>query len=679
MSGVGPGFSITTAAVLCVDVLDDPLGLGRDAFPSTLAFAAGSEDDPASLVATSAVRAAYLTVKRLRKRIGTPSEWERIGALARRDPDGFRYALIVALGPGTAKPLADVVLNGKLPPSQKLSRRARRRQQLRRFRTPARAVVVPAIQLRRLAARISQPTGLFVVVAGPDGVGKSSLAANLPDACSGLFRRSARHHSRPGLLPRPGAVLGRPAADVTQPHARLPHGRLLSAALVCYHWLDFMLAYALRVAPFRARTGLVVVERGWWDLAVDPTRYRIGAPRRFVAALGRLLPRADLTLVLTAPEEVIRSRKPELPRDELARQQLSWRQTLPARETPVFVDAGKPEQEVSKRARDIVVAHLEERTLARVGAGWASLPPGAQSRWRLPRGPRTLARAALGVYYPNTTRGLFGWQAARVFASMGGFRLLPRSSAPPKPLREALAPHLPPRSTYAVAKASHPGRYTALIVDERGCPHAIAKLATDEMGRTALAREADMLESHARLLAPPLMAPVIVGRSEGVLVLEHARWRARRQPWVLPAEVAHALGASFPATSDERGGSPRAFSHGDFTPWNLLRTADGWLVVDWEAARGGAPAFHDVFHFFVQAHWLLKRPRADELYEGLDGKGSVADAIAAYAEGAGIDPASARPLFESYLRSVPEVAGGADWRLRAILVRQRLLHGLAQR
>ncbi len=112
--------------VLCVDVLDDPRGLGRDAFPSTLAFTEDGDSSADADVAAPAVRAAYLTVKRLRKRIRTDAQWRIIASLAREDPEGYRRTLAATLGATTAEQLATSVLESDGAPPEWLCRRARR-------------------------------------------------------------------------------------------------------------------------------------------------------------------------------------------------------------------------------------------------------------------------------------------------------------------------------------------------------------------------------------------------------------------------------------------------------------------------------------------------------------------------------------------------------------------------
>jgi hypothetical protein len=658
--------------VVCLDIIDDPLGLGRDGFP-TARFATGSEP-----TAPPEVQAAYLTAKRVRKGLLGEDEWSRIGKLAGADPERYQAALEAVVGPRIAAMLAGPALEGR-PPDPATRLKARRLQWLRRYRTPGRALGGLAIGARRELERVLRPTGLLVLVVGPDGSGKSALADELPARLGGMFRRQRRVHWRPGLLPRPGAVMGREVADPTRPHARPAHGRAASLALLGYYWADFLVGGWLRLMPFRARTGLVVMERGWWDMAVDPHRYRLRVPGRLVRTLGALLPSPDLTLVLESPPAVLRGRKAELPEAELERQAAAWRQALPGRLHRLRLDVSRPLEAVVGEAREEVVRLLEARAVARLGAGWAGLPGRSSPRWLVPRGPRRAAAAALAIYQPMTSRARTGWQAARLLASLGGLRLLARGAAPPPEVREALAPHLPPGGTLAVARVIHPdrGRYVALLLDRGGDVRALAKVGTDPAAAAELRREAEAIGTFGGLLPPPVAAPRVLADDGGVLLLEAVSWRPRRCPWLLDADVAHALGVLAGAGATD-GDAPARPAHGDFAPWNLLRTPDGWVLIDWEDASAAHPRFFDLCHYVVQGHAMLGRPSMEAIVDGFRGGGGwVGQAVGAYAEGAGLPVGEAEQALKSYL-------GTIETRLRPMGVgerdgwprRQRLLEQL---
>lgn len=632
---------------VAIDTLSDADGLGQEGFPTSLL--SDMEHHP-----PSALRAAYLTAKRLRKGSTSPQEWATVQRLANEDPAAYRQVLSRTIGRRAAGLLYSPVLGGRLPDLAQL-RRARRLQLLWRFRSPARVIVASLLGARRAFERVTQPTGLLVLLAGPDGSGKSTLADRLPQLCANMFTGQARCHWRPGLLPRPGSLVRRNEADPTAPHARPPHSRPFSCALLGYYWLDFLLGGWLSLWPSRLRTRLVVIERGWWDIAVDPKRYRLDVPGWLVHGLGTFLPRPDLALVLEADPQVLAQRKAELAEDEVARQMSAWKNALPSTVHRAHLDASRSSDVVADETRRRIQRLLETRTMSRLSAGWLTLPRRGPSRWLLPRGPRAAARAALAVYHPMTGRGRLGWEAARLWAASGALRLLPRGEGPPRPVVKALAGHLPPRSTIAVARMTHPGRgrYLALVVGEQGQLHAVAKVATDAEAAQALDEEADRIQAVGQLLPPPLSAPGILCREPGLLLLEAVDWRPRRSPWRLEEEVAHALGA-FYSNGAQEGQQLLGPAHGDCAPWNLLQTQDGWVLIDWEDASAEQHPYFDLCHYLVQAHALLGRPSSRVLLEGFrEGKGWVGRTVRAYADGAGVPAGQAEAALRSYLISSP--------------------------
>ncbi|HYZ78724.1 MAG TPA: phosphotransferase [Gaiellaceae bacterium] len=216
---------------------------------------------------------------------------------------------------------------------------------------------------------------------------------------------------------------------------------------------------------------------------------------------------------------------------------------------------------------------------------------------------------------------------------------------------ERLAPYLSPRTTIAVAESDHPGRFVALIIGEQGNCHGLAKIATDSTGRLALGNEARALDSLAKLLPLPLSAPRLLARDTGLLLLEPVRWVPRRNPADLPDEVARAMGAFFAAHG---AGDQMGPTHGDFAPWNLLETGGGWVLVDWEEARDRDRPFFDLFHYLFMAHQNLAAFSRQDFLDGLEGKGRIGRAIAAYAEGADLRDVDLRELLIFYLRSSSE-------------------------
>jgi hypothetical protein len=207
-------------------------------------------------------------------------------------------------------------------------------------------------------------------VGGPDGVGKTTVCEAL---IGGVLADAQVLHVRfPGLLPRRDPEARRAirlgpggTPDLTRLRLYPPtYPAWKTHVKTVYLWVDFLLGWLVHVRPLVRRGGWVIFERGWWDHAVDPRRYRLRPPAALLAALGRFVPRADLIFVLHAPPEVIHRRRPELTEEELGRQMAAWRELLPPRQARIYLDTSAPLPEMIERAEAAVRA-LPERAAPR--------------------------------------------------------------------------------------------------------------------------------------------------------------------------------------------------------------------------------------------------------------------------------------------------------------------------
>jgi thymidylate kinase len=175
-------------------------------------------------------------------------------------------------------------------------------------------------QGKRIAERWLRPTGLLVAIIGPDGAGKDTVIAGLCDGIDSAFRRTKRFHWRPHVLfPR------KDAPAVTDPHSKSARGPILSSLYLIGFVLDYWIGYALRVRAALSRGTLVVFDRYFYDVIVDPRRARFGGPKWLPALLARFVPLPELILLLDADEQVMFARKRELSVPELRRQRQIYR------------------------------------------------------------------------------------------------------------------------------------------------------------------------------------------------------------------------------------------------------------------------------------------------------------------------------------------------------------------
>jgi thymidylate kinase len=211
--------------------------------------------------------------------------------------------------------------------------------------------------LRRIR-RWFQPTGILVVVLGPDGVGKSTLVVELLENLRPVFRRYQTFHWRPQFI----APQKHSGNATTTPHAEPVRGTLGSVAHLFLFLLDYWLGYLFLLRPFLARTGLIVFDRYFHDIFIDSKRYRYGGPLWLPRLLAPLVPPPDLLfLVLDAEEEVILARKQEVAPDDLHRLRAAYAQ-LPGKfgcARVVRTDSGL--QESLFDATRTIASYMEER------------------------------------------------------------------------------------------------------------------------------------------------------------------------------------------------------------------------------------------------------------------------------------------------------------------------------
>jgi thymidylate kinase len=167
----------------------------------------------------------------------------------------------------------------------------------------------------------ARPRGAFVVLVGPDGVGKTTVAKAMSAAYSGS---TAYFH----FIPPCGRLAATaPEHPVQQRPVISPRGsRLLGVCRLLRNVVRCWAGYLTAVRPARRRGALVVGDRWVYGYIAQPGALRFYGPARLAAAAIGLLPRPDLVANLSASPQVVRSRKPELTPAEIAAELAAWSQ-----------------------------------------------------------------------------------------------------------------------------------------------------------------------------------------------------------------------------------------------------------------------------------------------------------------------------------------------------------------
>jgi thymidylate kinase len=166
---------------------------------------------------------------------------------------------------------------------------------------------------------VSNGSGRFVVLVGPDGVGKTAVA-----------RALLEHHRGPAayfhFLPPLSGPLARDPGPAAPPLPKAAAGgsavlgwfRIFRNAARCWA------GYLRTVRPALKRSWLVVGDRWMYGYVAQPDALRFHGPDFLARAIVGLLPRPHLIVNLTAPPHVIRERKHELTLSQIEKELLAW-------------------------------------------------------------------------------------------------------------------------------------------------------------------------------------------------------------------------------------------------------------------------------------------------------------------------------------------------------------------
>jgi thymidylate kinase len=255
----------------------------------------------------------------------------KIQALAEQHSDGTRVCLRPVVGQRMAKFLLQRVM-------------ARHWEEIEAIRNAVRRAIawltlrrVPFAQIRNwleflwghLCRFMSTPSGLFIVVLGVDGSGKTTVIGDVMLLVEKLFARSRRLAFNFKTVPhvsdlrnwirlrqRKGFHLGREA--VGEGPRLTPYSTFRAMVSLGYHTVGYLLGY-LYLFVARRLGHLVIMERYIYDYFVQP-RYR-QLPRWALRAVRAIVPRPDAVIYLHGDPQLVHSRKPELPGEEIERQE----------------------------------------------------------------------------------------------------------------------------------------------------------------------------------------------------------------------------------------------------------------------------------------------------------------------------------------------------------------------
>lgn len=337
---------------------------GRLRLRSETALASRRMSKAGFWIPAAAVEFEYYLIKRLEKGLLIRRHLAALAALQREDPTGCASVLTEFFDDSVAVTLANRLLAEDVEwfASNALKLRARIMRS-KRLEGPIARLRSTLGELARAWHRIARPTGLVIAVLGPDGSGKSTVLEHLEAELAQAFRRVRRFHLRPHFGRKGEGVV------VTDPHAQPPRGWSMSTLKVLLFTIDYLWGWACSIWPARVRSTLVLFDRYFHDMTVDPARYRLtpsfAGPRHALP----IIPTPDLWLVLTASPATLIARKGELTMDSAAKLVRSYESLAASLPRAVLISTEQALDAVLAQAVAIACDHLETRLQMRLAHG----------------------------------------------------------------------------------------------------------------------------------------------------------------------------------------------------------------------------------------------------------------------------------------------------------------------
>jgi len=235
----------------------------------------------------------------------------------------------------------------------------------------SRAILHPAMQLRKwlyyfraqFRKYLVSSRGVFLVLIGPDGSGKSTTFANLIiSELKRLFQKRYYFHGHFPYLPELKRIIAffRGNKNASQPTgdtgSSKPMGTLRSMIYPVYYGLNYLLGHFF-IWKEKARGNLIIFDRYFYDYFIQ-IQYG-NCPKWLLSAIAKVIPKPDIIVYLKNTPKVIYRRKPELTIEEIERQAYICEELVKQNKQSYIVETTSTES-VIEDIQKIIINKLKE-------------------------------------------------------------------------------------------------------------------------------------------------------------------------------------------------------------------------------------------------------------------------------------------------------------------------------
>jgi thymidylate kinase len=196
--------------------------------------------------------------------------------------------------------------------------------------------------VKRKLERIIHPTGLFVVLLGVDGAGKTTIATQLKKEYAIAFRRIKHYHSRVRVLNDISQIKKDAGPiDASNPHSKKKQaGKVVSILKFAYYYADFLIGNII-ITVAKIKSSLVLIERYYYDYFIDKVRYNLNLSNRFLRFFLRFILKPDVIFILTGDSNELLKRKNEISLKEIDEQKKRMEELFAKHPKAIFIDTTK--------------------------------------------------------------------------------------------------------------------------------------------------------------------------------------------------------------------------------------------------------------------------------------------------------------------------------------------------